>query len=104
MLDPRGPGDVVRRIGRLAGLGKVAGPDAARLDLNTSAQKRYRKGLAELIRPAHPTLTPSECARRAADVDVVQNGLWLTALSGLDRASIRRALQCCEEIAFAPVD
>ena len=38
----------------------------------------------------------------AADVDVVQNGLWLTALLGLDRASIDRAVARCEAIALAP--
>jgi hypothetical protein len=32
----------------------------------------------------------------------VQNGMWLTALLGLDRASLRRAVARCEEIALAP--
>jgi TetR/AcrR family transcriptional regulator, cholesterol catabolism regulator len=30
----------------------------------------------------------------------VQNGIWLTALLGLDRASIRRSVRRCEEIAL----
>jgi AcrR family transcriptional regulator len=68
--------------------------------INTEAQKRYRAGLAKLIRAARPDLTRGECARKAADIDVVQNGLWLTALLGLDRASVRRGLARCEEIAF----
>jgi AcrR family transcriptional regulator len=66
--------------------------------INTEAQKRYRAGLAELIRDARPELSRAECARRAADVDVVQNGIWLTALLGLDRASVRRSIARCEEI------
>jgi TetR/AcrR family transcriptional regulator, cholesterol catabolism regulator len=70
--------------------------------INIEAQVRYRDGLAALIRAARPDLARTECARRAADVDVVQNGLWLTALLGLDRASQRRAVARCEEIAFAP--
>lgn len=70
--------------------------------INTTAQERYRSGLADLIKAARPELTRAECARRAADVDVVQNGLWLTALLGLDRASLRRAVARCEEIALGP--
>jgi AcrR family transcriptional regulator len=69
--------------------------------INTAAQARYRSGLAALIRAARPHLTRTECSRRAADIDVVQNGLWLTALLGLDRAAIRRSVRRCEEIALA---
>lgn len=70
--------------------------------INVDAQKRYRAGLAKLIRAVRPHLSRSECNKRAADVDVVQNGLWLTALLGLDRAAIRRAVRLSEEIALAP--
>jgi TetR/AcrR family transcriptional regulator, cholesterol catabolism regulator len=68
--------------------------------INTEAQKRYRAGLATLIRQARPDLARGECARRAADIDVVQNGVWLTALLGLDKASVRRSIARCEDIAF----
>lgn len=77
-----------------------AHPDFA--DINTVAQERYRSGLADLIKAARPSLSRPECNRRAADIDVIQNGLWLTALLGLDRASMRRAVARCEEIALAP--
>jgi TetR/AcrR family transcriptional regulator, cholesterol catabolism regulator len=70
-------------------------------EINTTAQKRYRAGLSALIRDARPDLPRRECNRRAADIDVVQNGIWLTALLGLDRASIRRSVSRCEEIALA---
>lgn len=70
-------------------------------DINTAAQKRYRDGLAKLIRAARPGLRRAECNRRAADVDVVQNGMWLTALLGLDRAAQKRAVRRCEAIALA---
>ena len=70
-------------------------------DINTAAQKRYRAGLASLIRAARPTLSRAECARRAWDIDILQNGIWLTALLGLDRASIRRSVRRSEEIALA---
>jgi AcrR family transcriptional regulator len=69
--------------------------------INTEAQKRYRAGLAALIRAARPELSRSECNKRAADIDVVQNGLWLTALLGLDRRSINRSIARCEQIALA---
>ncbi len=70
-------------------------------EINTTAQRNYRSGLADLIRAARPDLSPAECGKRAADIDVIQNGLWLTALLGLDRASITRAVARCEEIALA---
>lgn len=68
--------------------------------INSEAQKRYRAGLAALVRAARPDLGRGECARRAADIDVVQNGVWLTALLGLDRASIRRSIARCEALAL----
>jgi TetR/AcrR family transcriptional regulator, cholesterol catabolism regulator len=71
--------------------------------INITAQKRYRAGLAALIRAAVPQQSPAECNRRAADIDVLQNGLWLSALLGLDRASIRRCVARCEDIALAPL-
>jgi len=30
----------------------------------------------------------------------VQNGMWLTALLGLDRAALRRSVRRCEDIAL----
>ena len=74
-------------------------PEFARI--NTDAQQRYRERLAELIRDARPRLTAAECSRRADDIDVVQNGIWLTALLGLDERSLRRSIQRCEDIALA---
>jgi AcrR family transcriptional regulator len=76
-----------------------AHPDFA--EINAQAQKRYRAGLAALIRSARPDLSRAAANRRAADIDVVQNGIWLTALLGLDRASIRRSVARCEELALA---
>lgn len=78
----------------------LARADEAFAHINTTAQKRYRDGLAGLIRAARPELSRTECTRRAADIDILQNGMWLTALLGLDRASIRRSIRRCEEIAL----
>ena len=69
--------------------------------INARAQQRYRERLAELIRDARPELSRGECDKRAADIDVVQNGVWLTALLGLDEASVRRSIARCERIALA---
>jgi AcrR family transcriptional regulator len=69
--------------------------------INSVAQQRYRDGLAELIRAARPDLARAECSRRAADIDVIQNGIWLTALLGLDGAAIKRAVARSVEIALA---
>jgi TetR/AcrR family transcriptional regulator, cholesterol catabolism regulator len=69
-------------------------------EINTTAQKRYRDGLAALIRAARPDLAGAECERRAADIDVLQNGMWLTALLGLDQPAIQRSVVRTEEIAL----
>jgi AcrR family transcriptional regulator len=69
-------------------------------EINSAAQGRYRAGLSALIAAARPALRRRECDRRAADIDVIQNGLWLTALLGLDQASIRRSVARAEEIAL----
>lgn len=69
-------------------------------EINTAAQKRYRKGLGALIRAARPELSRAEANKRATDIDIIQNGMWLTALLGLDRSAIRRSVALSEEIAF----
>jgi TetR/AcrR family transcriptional regulator, cholesterol catabolism regulator len=70
--------------------------------INITAQERYRSGLADLIAAARPGLGRDECDRRAADIDILQNGLWLSALLGLDEAALRRSVARCEEIALGP--
>jgi AcrR family transcriptional regulator len=80
----------------------LAQADEAFAHINTAAQERYRAGLASLIHSARPALTRAECDERAADIDILQNGMWLTALLGLDRASISRSIARTEEIALAP--
>ncbi len=69
--------------------------------INTAAFDRYLGGLATLIGNAKPELSSKECRERAADIVVVQNGMWLTALLGFDEESIRRSIARTEEIAFA---
>mgnify|MGYP001298488410 CR=1 FL=1 len=76
----------------------TAHPDFAAI--NARAHERYRARLTDLVREAQPSLSRAECRARAADVDVVQNGLWLSALLGVDRAAVRRALERTESIAL----
>lgn len=79
----------------------LAQADEAFAHINTQAQRRYRAGLAALIGDARPALSRAERNKRAADIDILQNGIWLTALLGVDRASIKRSVARSEEIALA---
>ncbi|MGJ3190302.1 TetR/AcrR family transcriptional regulator [Paenarthrobacter sp. FR1] len=70
--------------------------------INAAAFDRYLQGLAALIGNAVPGLSPDECRERADDIVVVQNGMWLTTLLGIDKAAIERGIARTEDIAFAP--
>lgn len=71
-------------------------------EISSTAQARYREGLSTLVGAARPELSQTECSQRAADIDVIQNGMWLTALLGLDQSGIRRNVARTEAIALAP--
>lgn len=88
-------------LSRRLQLWSLANADTQFDEINAEAHRRYRQALAALIRAARPDLSATECRRRAADINVVQNGLWVTALLGLDRPSVERAIERCEEIALA---
>lgn len=68
--------------------------------INATAQRRYRDRLGKLIECGVPGTSRAEARRRAADIDIIQNGIWLTALLRIDRASLNRAVERCEAIAF----
>jgi AcrR family transcriptional regulator len=70
--------------------------------INAAAFDRYLDGLAALVSNANPAVSSEECKERAADIVVVQNGMWLTALLGVDNAAIQRGIARTEQIAFAP--
>jgi AcrR family transcriptional regulator len=80
----------------------LAQADEGYAEINAAAFDRYLDGLATLISNANPELSWSECRDRAADVVVIQNGMWLTSLLGIDAAAIERSIARTEEIAFAP--
>jgi AcrR family transcriptional regulator len=68
--------------------------------INSTAQARYRARLAALIHEARPALDADDCDLRAAKILVVQNGIWLTSLLGLDADLVRRSLERTEELAL----
>lgn len=82
-------------------LWSLASVDAVFADINHEAQSRYRDGLAALIAAARPDLGPEEVGRRAADILIIQNGVWLTSILISDPESIERSVARSEEIAFA---
>jgi AcrR family transcriptional regulator len=69
--------------------------------INSNAQARYLAGLASLIKAARPALPLEDCKVRAAEIVVIQNGVWLTALLGLDADLVRRSLELTERLALA---
>ena len=82
----------------------LAQADEGYAEINAAAFDRYLDGLAALVSNANPELSWEECRDRAADIVVVQNGIWLTSLLGVDKASTQRSIARTEQIAFAPRD
>lgn len=82
----------------------LAQADEGYAEINAAAFDRYLDGLASLVSNANPELSWEECRDRAADIVVVQNGIWLTSLLGVDKASTQRSIARTEQIAFAPRD
>ena len=80
----------------------LAQADEGYAEINAAAFDRYLDGVATLINNAKPELSWEECRDRAADIVVIQNGMWLTSLLGIDTAAIQRGIARTEEIAFAP--
>ncbi|WP_347109782.1 helix-turn-helix domain-containing protein [Paenarthrobacter sp. S56] len=80
----------------------LAQADEGYAEINAAAFDRYIDGLATLISNARPELSWEECRDRGADIVVIQNGMWLTSLLGIDKAAIERSIARTEEIAFAP--
>ncbi|MFK0004337.1 TetR/AcrR family transcriptional regulator [Paenarthrobacter sp. NPDC090522] len=80
----------------------LAQADEGYAEINAAAFDRYLDGVATLINNATPALSWEECRDRAADIVVIQNGMWLTSLLGIDKGAIQRSIARTEEIAFAP--
>ncbi len=72
--------------------------------INRGARLRYRDGLAVPIADARHDVTPTEVTRRATDVVVGQNGMWLTALVPADPSAVGRSVRRCEALTLGSVD
>lgn len=83
-------------------LWSLAGVDERYASINQAAQRRYLAGLVELLRAARPDLDDVEIERRANDILIVQNGVWLTSVLIPDPATIARSIEHTERIAFDP--
>ncbi|VXC30850.1 TetR family transcriptional regulator [Arthrobacter sp. 9AX] len=81
----------------------LAQADEDYAQINAAAFDRYIDGVAALISNARPGMPWEECRARASDIVVIQNGMWLTSLLGVDKEAIRRSISRTEEIAFAPL-
>ncbi len=81
-------------------LWSLAGVDPTFAEINEATQRRYLAKLGELVAAARPDLDHHEVARRASDILVEQNGVWLTATFISDAGTIERALARCETLAF----
>lgn len=80
----------------------LAQADEDYAQINAAAFDRYIDGLAALVSAAKPELSWDGCRERASDIVVIQNGMWLTSLLGVDKASIQHSIARTEDIAFAP--
>lgn len=82
-------------------LWSLAGVDETFAEINRRAQRNYLAGLANLLENARPDLERADIERRAADILIEQNGVWLTAILITDADAVARARQRCERIAFS---
>ncbi|GGH99652.1 TetR/AcrR family transcriptional regulator [Arthrobacter liuii] len=80
----------------------LAQADEDYAQINAAAFDRYIDGLAALVSAAKPELSWDGCRERASDIVVIQNGMWLTSLLGVDKAAIQHSIARTEDIAFAP--
>lgn len=69
--------------------------------INSDAHNKYLKGLATLILNAKSNIGAAEAKRRAVEIDLIQNGIWLSALLGVSPASVKSAVELTLEIATA---
>ena len=68
--------------------------------INSAAHQNYLKGLQDLIEAARPEVGAAEAKRRAIEIDLIQNGMWLSALLGTSASNIKQAVELTHEIAL----
>lgn len=81
-------------------LWSLAAVDPAYGDISRTAQQRYLDELTQLVAAATPELSAEQAARRAGEILVIQNGIWLTAAILDESDAIARSIRRCEAIAL----
>jgi len=82
------------------GLWSLANVDERYGEINARTQGVYRDHLRSLLAAARPDLAAADVAERAADILIIQNGIWLTSILLPEPDVVERAVQRCEQIAF----
>lgn len=73
-------------------------PDIAAI--NEALHQHYLERLSSLIAAARPSLSPTEAGRRAADVMITQNGMWLRWVISQNHDELNRCIEHCTDLAL----
>jgi AcrR family transcriptional regulator len=85
-------------------LWSLAAVDPTFGEISRSAQQRYLDELTSLVIGTDPSLSAGAAARRASEILVIQNGVWLTAAILGDSDALARSIARCEQIALGQPD
>lgn len=80
----------------------ISRTDEGIAEIERGMHERYSSTLTTLVREARPALSERDAARRATDVIVTQNGLWLNWARHHDQCDLDRGLARCDAIALDP--
>lgn len=73
-------------------------PDIAAI--NEALHQHYLERLSSLIAEARPSMTRAEADRRATDVMITENGMWLRWVISPDRDELNRCIEHCITLAL----
>lgn len=73
-------------------------PDIAAL--NEALHRHYLERLSSLIAEARPPMTRAEADRRAADVMILENGMWLRWVISQNQDELNRCIEHCSAVAL----
>lgn len=73
-------------------------PDIAAI--NEALHQHYLDRLSSLITEARPSMSQAEADRRAADVMIAENGMWLRWIISQKHDELRRCIEYCVSLAL----
>jgi len=73
-------------------------PDIAAI--NEALHQHYLDRLSSLITEARPSMSQAEADRRAADVMIAENGMWLRWIISQKHDELRRCIEYCISLAL----